>query len=54
MRRSFSASKKLDVPLRFSRRLTLVPGLRVNLSRSGASLSVGSPVGATKGVFVTT
>lgn len=29
------------MPLRFSRRFTLVPGLRVNLSRGGASLSVG-------------
>jgi hypothetical protein len=29
------------MPLRFSRRLSLIPGLRVNLSKSGASLSVG-------------
>jgi hypothetical protein len=29
------------MPLRFTRRLSLVPGLRVNLSKSGASLSVG-------------
>lgn len=27
--------------LRFSKRIPLVPGLRVNLSRSGASLSLG-------------
>lgn len=27
--------------LRFSRRIPLVPGLRVNLSKSGASLSLG-------------
>jgi Protein of unknown function (DUF4236) len=27
--------------LRFSRRIPLVPGLRVNLSKSGASVSVG-------------
>jgi hypothetical protein len=27
--------------LRFQRRMTLVPGLRVNLSQSGASVSVG-------------
>jgi len=30
-----------NMPLRFSRRLSIVPGLRVNLSKSGASLSVG-------------
>jgi hypothetical protein len=29
------------MPLHFSRRLSLVPGLRVNLSKSGASLSLG-------------
>jgi hypothetical protein len=29
------------MPLRFSRRLSIVPGLRVNLSKRGASLSVG-------------
>jgi hypothetical protein len=29
------------MPLRFTRRLSLVPGLRVNLSKRGASLSVG-------------
>jgi Protein of unknown function (DUF4236) len=29
------------VGLRFSRRLSIIPGLRVNLSRSGASLSIG-------------
>jgi hypothetical protein len=29
------------MPLRFSRRLSIVPGLRVNLSKSGASLSIG-------------
>ena len=29
------------MPLRFSRRFSLIPGLRVNLSKSGASLSVG-------------
>jgi hypothetical protein len=29
------------MPLHFSRRLSLVPGLRVNLSKSGASLSIG-------------
>lgn len=28
--------------LRFQRRMTLVPGLRVNLSRSGPSISVGA------------
>ena len=27
--------------LRFTRRLTLIPGLRVNISKSGASLSIG-------------
>ncbi len=27
--------------LRFSRRLSLIPGLRLNLSKSGASLSIG-------------
>jgi len=27
--------------LRFYRRVSLIPGLRVNLSRSGASLSIG-------------
>ena len=26
---------------RFSRRVSIIPGLRVNLSRSGASLSIG-------------
>ena len=30
------------MPLRFRRRVSLLPGLRVNLSRSGASLSVGT------------
>jgi hypothetical protein len=30
-----------DMPLRFTRRFSLVPGLRVNLRKSGASLSVG-------------
>ena len=30
-----------DMPLRFTRRLSLIPGLRVNLSKGGASLSVG-------------
>ena len=29
------------MPLRFSRRFSLVPGLRVNMSKRGASLSVG-------------
>ena len=29
------------MPLRFTRRLRVVPGLRVNLSKSGASLSIG-------------
>jgi hypothetical protein len=29
------------MPLRFTRRLSLIPGLRVNLSKRGASLSVG-------------
>ncbi len=29
------------MPLRFSRRISLIPGLRVNLSRSGPSLSIG-------------
>jgi hypothetical protein len=29
------------MPLRFSRRFSLVPGLRVNLSKGGASLSLG-------------
>lgn len=29
------------VGLRFQRRFSLIPGLRVNLSKSGASLSVG-------------
>jgi hypothetical protein len=29
------------MPLRFHRRLSLLPGLRVNLSKSGASVSVG-------------
>jgi hypothetical protein len=27
--------------LRFSRRLSLIPGLRLNLSKSGASISIG-------------
>jgi hypothetical protein len=31
----------LVMPLRFSRRLSIAPGLRVNLSTHGASLSVG-------------
>jgi hypothetical protein len=29
------------MPLRFSRRVSLIAGLRVNLSKSGASLSIG-------------
>jgi hypothetical protein len=29
------------MPLRFTRRVTLIPGLRVNFSKSGASLSIG-------------
>jgi len=29
------------MPLRFSRRVSLIPGLRMNLSKSGPSLSVG-------------
>jgi len=29
------------MPLRFTRRLSLVPGLRMNLSKRSASLSVG-------------
>ena len=29
------------MPLRFTRRLSLIPGLRVNLSKGGGSLSVG-------------
>jgi hypothetical protein len=29
------------MPLRFTRRLSLIPGLRVNLSKRGASLSLG-------------
>jgi Protein of unknown function (DUF4236) len=28
------------MPLRFTRRVSLIPGLRVNFSRSGASLSI--------------
>jgi len=33
--------KASDMPLRFTRRLSIVPGLRVNLSKRGASLSIG-------------
>jgi Protein of unknown function (DUF4236) len=29
-------------PYRFTRRLSLIPGLRVNLSRRGASMSIGA------------
>ena len=29
------------MPLRFTRRVRLIPGLRVNFSKSGASLSIG-------------
>jgi hypothetical protein len=29
------------MPLRFSRRFSVIPGLRMNLSKRGASLSVG-------------
>ena len=29
------------MPLRFTRRVSLIPGLRVNFSKSGASLSIG-------------
>jgi hypothetical protein len=29
------------MPLRFARRVSLIPGLRVNFSKSGASLSIG-------------
>jgi hypothetical protein len=29
------------MPLRFSRRLSIVPGLRLNLSKSGVSASIG-------------
>jgi hypothetical protein len=29
------------MPLRFTRRLSLIPGLRVNLSKGGANLSAG-------------
>jgi hypothetical protein len=29
------------MPLRFTRRIRLMPGLRPNLSKSGASISVG-------------
>ena len=31
----------LAMPLRFTRRFSLVPGLRVNLSKSGVSASIG-------------
>ena len=31
--------------IRFFRRVTLLPGLRLNLSKSGASLSIGTPRG---------
>ena len=29
------------MPLRFSRRLSIIPGLRLNLSKSGVSASIG-------------
>jgi len=29
------------MPLRSTRRLSIIPGLRINLSKSGASLSIG-------------
>jgi hypothetical protein len=38
-----------DRPLRFRRRVSLFPGLRVNLSRSGASVS-GVPEPLAKGI----
>jgi hypothetical protein len=31
-----------NMPLRFFRRVRLAPGLRVNLSKSGVSLSIGA------------
>lgn len=37
LRKGFAA----HIPLRFARRLSLIPALRVNLSKRGASLSVG-------------
>ncbi len=36
------------MPLRFTRRVRILPGLRLNLSKSGASISVGH-----KGAWVT-
>ena len=37
------------MPLRFTRRIRLAPGLRLNLSKSGASIGVGR-----KGMWLTT
>jgi hypothetical protein len=33
--------KRTTMPLRFTRRVRLLPGLRANLSKSGVSLSIG-------------